>query len=61
MPSKAVRVADYIKPLAALQLKVSIVVLDAARGLAFSLSGQPLAGGLALVEPGPGMPEPPSG
>jgi uncharacterized caspase-like protein len=55
VPSRAVRVADYVKPLAALQLKVGIVVLDAARSLPFSISGQPLAGGLALVEPGPGM------
>ncbi len=55
VPSKSVRVSDYIKPLTALQLKARIVVLDAARIIPFSISGQPLAGGLALVEPGPGM------
>ncbi len=55
VPSKSVRVSDYIKPLTALQLKARIVVLDAARIIPFSISGQPLAGGLSLVEPGPGM------
>ena len=32
-----------------------MVVLDAARANPFSLSGEVLAGGLALVEPSPGM------
>lgn len=52
---KAVRVSDYTRALAALQLKASVVVLDAARTSPFALTGQPLAGGLALVEPDPGM------
>src|ERR1700716_4049230 len=52
--SEALRVSDYTKPLAALGIKASIVILDAARANAFAKSGPPLAGGLALVEPGPG-------
>jgi len=55
VPSGTIRASDYIKPLTALQLRASIVVLDAARRSPFSILGQPLAGGLALVEPGPGM------
>jgi len=53
--AEAVRVSDYVRPLAALGLKATIVVLDAARRNPFSISGTPLAGGLALVEPSPGM------
>ena len=55
VPSEAVRISDYTRPLAALRLKASIVVLDAARVNPFARSGQPLAGGLALVEPEPGV------
>src|ERR1700732_662396 len=54
VPLEAVRVSDYTRPLAALGLKASIVVLDAARANPFAKSGKPLAGGLALVEPEPG-------
>src|SRR6478735_12351179 len=54
VPLEAVRVSDYTRPLAALGLKASIVVLDAARANPFAKSGQPLAGGLTLVEPEPG-------
>src|SRR5204863_3313836 len=32
-----------------------VVILDLARNPAFALKGEPLAGGLALVEPEPGM------
>jgi uncharacterized caspase-like protein len=53
--AEAVRISDYIRPLGALKLKASIIVLDAARRNPFSVSGEPLAGGLALVEPSPGM------
>jgi uncharacterized caspase-like protein len=53
--AEAVRISDYTRPLAALKLKASIVVLDAARANPFAKSGPPLAGGLALVEPEPGM------
>jgi hypothetical protein len=49
------RVSDYTRSLAALRLKATIVVLDAARASPFTTSDQPLAGGLALVEPDPGM------
>ncbi len=50
----AVRVSDYLKPLAALPLKARIVVLDAARKNPFAAAGQPLAGGLALMQPDDG-------
>src|SRR6266511_3218436 len=53
--AEALRVSDYTRPLAALKLKASIVVLDAARANPFAKSGPPLAGGLALVEPEPGV------
>src|SRR6202521_5021981 len=52
--SEALRLSDYTKPLAALGIKVSIVVLDCARASPFAKSGPPLASGLALVEPEPG-------
>src|SRR6266404_764839 len=52
--SEALRLSDYTKPLAALGIKASIVVLDGARANPFAKSGPPLAGGLALVEPDPG-------
>jgi uncharacterized caspase-like protein len=55
VPAEAVRVSDFTRPLAGLGLKAGIVVLDAARVNPFARSGQPLAGGLALVEPEPGM------
>jgi len=55
IPVEALRISDYTRPLAALKLKASIVVLDAARANSFAKSGQPLAGGLALVEPEPGL------
>ena len=52
---QSLRLSDYIRPLGALKLKASIVVVDAARRIPFAISGDPLAGGLALVEPSPGM------
>src|ERR1700704_2683113 len=52
--SEALRLSDYTKPLAALGIKASIIVLDGARASPFAKSGPPLAGGLALVEPDPG-------
>src|SRR5882757_10502281 len=55
VPVEALRVSDYIRPLVALRLRASIVVLDLARPNPFARSGPPLAGGLALVEPEPGM------
>jgi uncharacterized caspase-like protein len=53
--AEALRLSDYTRPLRSLKLKASIVVLDAARRNPFSMSGEALAGGLALVEPSPGM------
>src|SRR5215831_18271086 len=53
--AEAMRLSDYTRPLAALKLKASVVVLDAARANPFAKSGPPLAGGLALVEPEPGL------
>src|SRR6266849_3407299 len=44
--AEAVRISDYTRPLLALKLKASVVVLDAARANPFARSGQPLAGGL---------------
>jgi uncharacterized caspase-like protein len=53
--AQTVRLSDYIRPLGALDLKTSVVVLDAARKNPFAMSGPPIAGGLALIEPSPGM------
>jgi len=55
LPNRALRLSEYTHALAALRLKATIVVVDAARVSPFSLSGQPLAGGLAWVESEPGM------
>ncbi|MEA3063367.1 MAG: hypothetical protein QOJ94_3148 [Sphingomonadales bacterium] len=51
IPIEGLRISDYIRQLASLSLKASIVVLDAARAQPFIASGQPIASGLALVEP----------
>src|SRR4030081_3573789 len=51
--AEALRLSDYIKPLAALGIKVSIVVLDGARASPLAKSGPPPATGFTLVEPGP--------
>ena len=55
IPAEALRVSDYTRRLAALKLKTSIVVLDAARAHPFAKSGAPLASGLALMEPESGV------
>src|SRR6202171_1332269 len=52
--SEALRLWDYTRPLAAPGIKASIVVLDGPRATPFAKSGPPLAGGLALVDPGQG-------
>jgi uncharacterized caspase-like protein len=54
IPLQAVRISDLMQPLAALPGRVKILVLDAARQNEFARGGQPLAGGLALVEPARG-------
>jgi uncharacterized caspase-like protein len=51
--SEALRLSDFTKPLAALHLKANVVVLDIARANPFARQGNPLTGGLALVEPDP--------
>jgi uncharacterized caspase-like protein len=51
VPLQAVRISDFAQPLAALPGRVKIVILDAARSNPFARGGQPLAGGLALVDP----------
>jgi uncharacterized caspase-like protein len=55
IPIEGLRISDYIRQLAALPLKLSVVVLDAARQQPFIQGGQPIASGLALVEPEPNM------
>jgi uncharacterized caspase-like protein len=51
IPTEGLRISDYLRRLGSLPLKASIVVLDAARQQPFVEGGQPLASGLALVEP----------
>jgi uncharacterized caspase-like protein len=55
VPLQAIRISDFTQPLAALPGRVKIVILDAARQNSFAPGGQPLAGGLALVDPAPSM------
>src|SRR3954464_3554319 len=55
VPIEGLRISDYIRQLASLPLKAGIVVLDAARQQPFIEGGQPIASGLALVEPNPHM------
>ncbi|WP_027575613.1 caspase domain-containing protein [Bradyrhizobium sp. WSM1743] len=51
IPTEALRISDYARQLASIPLKANIVVLDAARAQPFIEGGQPIASGLALVEP----------
>ena len=51
IPTEGLRISDYIRQLASLPLKASVVVLDTARQQPFIEGGQPIASGLALVEP----------
>ena len=55
VPLHGLRLSDYTHALAGAGLKAAIVVLDAARANPFTVSGQPLASGLALVDPEPGQ------
>ncbi len=55
VPLQAIRISDVIRSLSGLPTKVNIVVLDAARPNSLPQSNQPLAGGLALVDPDPNM------
>ncbi len=51
VPVEALRITDFTRSLAGINNRGSIVVLDAARANPFVQSNQPLAGGLALVDP----------
>ncbi|MGR9258399.1 caspase family protein [Rhizobium leguminosarum] len=51
VPVEALRITDFSRSLAGINNRGSIVVLDAARANPFVQSTQPLAGGLALVDP----------
>jgi len=53
IPIEGLRISDYTRQLASIPLKASIIVLDAARPQPFIEGGNPLAGGLALVDPSP--------
>ncbi len=55
VPIEAVRVADFAHALAAEPGQARILVLDAARANPYARQGSPLAGGLALIDPDPGM------
>src|SRR5712671_5973701 len=55
VPVEALRISDYLRSLAGSRLRAGVVVLDLARSNPFARTGLPLAGGLALVEPEPGM------
>jgi uncharacterized caspase-like protein len=55
VPLQAIRISDFTQPLASLPGRVKIVILDAARQNPFAQGSQPLAGGLALVDPVPSM------
>jgi uncharacterized caspase-like protein len=54
VPIEALRISDFSRALGALPLRTRILVLDAARRNSFATSGQPLAGGLALIDADPG-------
>ncbi len=51
IPLQAIRVSDFTQPLAALPALVKIVILDAARENPFPRTNEPLASGLALIDP----------
>jgi uncharacterized caspase-like protein len=55
IPIEGLRISDYLRQLAALPLKATVVVLDAARQQPFVEGGQQIASGLSLVEPDPHM------
>jgi uncharacterized caspase-like protein len=55
IPIEALRISDYTRQLAAVPLKASVIVLDAARQQPFIEGGNPIASGLALADPSPNM------
>ncbi|WP_020176167.1 caspase family protein [Methyloferula stellata] len=50
IPIEAIRISDFTHALAGLRLDARVFVLDAARANPFPVKGNPLAGGLALVD-----------
>ena len=54
-PIEAVRVSDFVHALATLPGRARIIVLDAARANPYGAQDSPLAPGLALVDPEPGV------
>ena len=54
VPLEAVRLGDYLLPLAQMPMRAKVVALDVERANSFARTGDPLAGGLALVDPDPG-------
>jgi uncharacterized caspase-like protein len=55
IPIEAIRISDLTQPLSGTPGAVKFVVVDAARQHPYTPAGAPLASGLALVEPDPGM------
>ncbi len=55
IPLQAIRISDFTQPLATLPGRVKIVILDASHQNPFAQGDQPLASGLALVDPAPSM------
>ena len=53
-PLEAIRLSDFTHALAAAPGLARVVVIDGARANPYAQQGQPLAGGLALVDPEPG-------
>jgi uncharacterized caspase-like protein len=54
VPIEAVKITDFTHALAAAPGLARVVVIDGARPNPYAQQGQPLAGGLALVDPEPG-------
>ncbi len=53
VPSNALKISDFLRPMAASRPRNLIVVLDIARETPFAKAGNPLAGGLGLMEAPP--------
>ena len=53
IPIEGLRISDYTREFASAPLKASVFVLDAARQQPFVEGGNPIASGLALVDPAP--------
>ena len=51
VPTNGLRLSDFIRPIQSARPKSLVVVMDMARDTPFAKTGNPLAGGLALMEP----------